>query len=160
MCEYYYRVEHISEWLWGPIFLVSNQMLHYYVYKANVHDYGNHTNINIRLQSFHGRCSLKEYIKLKHTMEWLFDYNFYSEREKIKLTTSALYDDYAVWWNTLKRYRWSHGERPINTSSEMKVVMCKQHSRVCYKRFLSQDDDGMEDYYWVEKPQRNRMEES
>ena len=46
--------------------------------------YGDNT-ISTKLPSFHGGCSYKEFQKCKDKMDAIFDGDYYSEREKVKL---------------------------------------------------------------------------
>ena len=45
----------------------------------------NHMYIDVTPPSIHGRCSYKEFRKWKDRMDAIFDGDYYSEREKVKL---------------------------------------------------------------------------
>lgn len=125
--------------------------------KDKVHDYGNHRSIYMKLPSFHGRSGFREYIKWEDKMEFLFEGQFYSEQEKVKLAVTTFIEDAAKWWQELKIRRRIYGKRPIEKWDEMKALMRKRHTfshcfRDLDKRFQFQNNECIDGYYQEEKP--------
>ena len=91
--------------------------------------------------SFHGRCSYKEFQKWADTLDWMFDGDFYSEQDKMKIVACMFDDDAFAWWDDLKAHRHFYDERPINTWYDIKVVMRKQFRQNNYNEFFFHDHD-------------------
>ena len=92
--------------------------------------------------SFHGRCSYKEFQKWADTLDWMFDGDFYSERDKVKIATRTFDEEVFEWWDELKAKRHFYSKRPINTWYDLKIMMRNQFRQNHYKSFFFRDHDN------------------
>ena len=89
-------------------------------------DHRYHMYIDVTTPSFHGRCSYKEFRKWKDRMDAIFDGDYYSEREKVKIAARTFDDDTFEWWDEEKRCRHFYGYRPFNTWYELTEMLRKR----------------------------------
>ena len=92
-------------------------------YKDRCCDYSNHSSIDLTFPSLIN--SFREYVKWDDKMEFLFEDQFYSEQEKVKLVATIFIEDTNNWWNKLKIRKRIYSKRPIETWEKVKPLMRK-----------------------------------
>ena len=75
-------------------------------------------------------------------LDAIFDGDYYSESEKVKIAARTFDDEVFEWWEELKAQRHFYGEKPITSWYDLRAAMRKQFRQNNYEEFLFQGHDN------------------
>ena len=75
-------------------------------------------------------------------MDAIFDGDYYSESEKVKIAARTFDDEVFEWWEELKAQRRFYDEKPITSWYDLRAAMRKQFRQNNYEEFLFQGHDN------------------
>ena len=81
--------------------------------------------IKMKVLSFLGKNDPKAYFEWETKVQFVFDFQNYTNNKKVKLAAAEFTDYATVLWDQLMLSLRRAGERPIHTWDEMKVVIRK-----------------------------------
>ncbi|KAL1212236.1 hypothetical protein V5N11_030305 [Cardamine amara subsp. amara] len=92
--------------------------------------------LKLRIPQFQCKNDPDAYLELKKKIKMVFDWQFYSEANKVKAAATE-FSDYALcWWDQLVTSRRRNQEYPVETWTEMKNIMRKRFMPSYYYREL------------------------
>lgn len=110
--------------------------------------------VKIEIPFFHGTSNPEEYLEWEKRVEIIFDCREFTQETKIRIAPTA-FKDYALsWWDQLVTTRRRAGDIPVETWTQIKIIMRKRfvpshyHRELHLKlRNLTQGSRSVEDYF-------------